>query len=377
MMEKDFEIRKIYKVSELIKAMSTSDENIIYGAGYRAHILMKYLYYKGIHRLALCAAIEDDSVNPVEIYDTPVIALKYLVQFFETANFYIAISEEIQSEIVDVLREKGCRMIYTISDAAFTEMEEGFEMLAASIVADVGIRQNEFITEKTRNEVLWQPEVIKTNTEAFETFRDSNTGKDIVLLATGPTASKYKKMGNVLNIGVNTVPLLDVPIDYYFAHDSRAFKNTTIEDIVKKCDGEIFIGRIAYRIAYIRSEIDISRISRSDIHQYFVNAPCMTDDLVKNICMHSLTDYYSIVFSALQFALFTRPSKIYLVGCDVSGTLEHFNEKSKVVVPHSKYFKLGYSLLKRFAEVYYPSTEIISINPVGLKGLYEDFYQDI
>ena len=31
--------------------------------------------------------------------------------------------------------------------------------------------------------------------------------------------------------------------------------------------------------------------------------------------------------------------------------------------------------LKRFAQVFYPNTEIISINPVGLKGIFKDEYQ--
>ena len=29
---------------------------------------------------------------------------------------------------------------------------------------------------------------------------------------------------------------------------------------------------------------------------------------------------------------------------------------------------------KRFVQVYYPETEIISVNPVGLKGIFRDVY---
>jgi hypothetical protein len=35
----------------------------------------------------------------------------------------------------------------------------------------------------------------------------------------------------------------------------------------------------------------------------------------------------------------------------------------------------GWKDLKKFAQIYYPDTEIISINPVGLKGLFTDVYQ--
>ena len=31
--------------------------------------------------------------------------------------------------------------------------------------------------------------------------------------------------------------------------------------------------------------------------------------------------------------------------------------------------------LKKFARVFYPDTEIISINPVGLKGIFKDEYK--
>jgi len=32
--------------------------------------------------------------------------------------------------------------------------------------------------------------------------------------------------------------------------------------------------------------------------------------------------------------------------------------------------------LKEFVELYYPETEIISINPIGLKGLFRDEYTE-
>ena len=38
--------------------------------------------------------------------------------------------------------------------------------------------------------------------------------------------------------------------------------------------------------------------------------------------------------------------------------------------------KIGYARIKMFARLYYPDTEIISINPVGLRGLFRDAYTD-
>ena len=38
--------------------------------------------------------------------------------------------------------------------------------------------------------------------------------------------------------------------------------------------------------------------------------------------------------------------------------------------------RVSYARLKTFADQYYPDTEIISINPVGLKGLFKDIYTE-
>ena len=34
----------------------------------------------------------------------------------------------------------------------------------------------------------------------------------------------------------------------------------------------------------------------------------------------------------------------------------------------------GYKKFKEFIDIYYPDVEVISVNPVGLKGLFRDVY---
>lgn len=373
----DFEYKMVCSLDELMLEIMTERENIIFGAGGMAHTLLRYLQYRELSRYILCITVEDDSINPTEIYGIPVVAMKYISHFYQTASFFVAVGEKLYKEVEENLQDKACHRVIAISENIFTELEEEFKQISSNIIMDISTEINRSKIEKLENTVSWQPEVVKTNTETFAKFKDINIGKEIVLLATGPTASKYRKRKNALHIGINTTPILNVPLDYYFAHDSRAFKKISIENVINRCEGSIFIGKIAGRLAhkssYLRSEIDITNIKRNkDICQYFVNSPCMTEELAKDICQHPLTDYYSIVFSALQFALYTCPSKIYLVGCDVSGKLEHFHDASNSAVPHAKYFKLGYGLLKRFVETYYSNVEIYSINPVGLKGLFKD-----
>ena len=90
----------------------------------------------------------------------------------------------------------------------------------------------------------------------------------------------------------------------------------------------------------------------------------------------------------MQFILYTNPSKIYLVGIDCSSA-GHFNQKQDTTEEHAKRMKdRGEDLfqwadltqrfwyeLKEFACQYYPGTEIISVNPVGLRGLFKDLDQ--
>ena len=102
----------------------------------------------------------------------------------------------------------------------------------------------------------------------------------------------------------------------------------------------------------------------------------MNSWIYRDICRHELTDFYSVVFPAIQFALFTYPKKIYLVGCDTSRA-GHFYDKPQTKSDlHVQNVKIGYALIKMFARLHYPDTEIISVNPVGLKGLFKEMYTE-
>ena len=95
----------------------------------------------------------------------------------------------------------------------------------------------------------------------------------------------------------------------------------------------------------------------------------------------------NIALSALQIVLFTHPKRIYLVGCDAS-TNGHYTEKGisdKQKEEHKKDLEIAVSGnkviecwldLKKFINCYYPDIDIISINPVGLKGIFKDCYQN-
>jgi hypothetical protein len=95
----------------------------------------------------------------------------------------------------------------------------------------------------------------------------------------------------------------------------------------------------------------------------------------------------------LQFALFGRARKIYLAGCDTYSQLyrnthfiyaetetpEHMNkflnDTQKEMYYNTKI--KSYHHIMDFRNLHYPDTKIVTVNPVGLKGLFdEDIYTD-
>ena len=88
---------------------------------------------------------------------------------------------------------------------------------------------------------------------------------------------------------------------------------------------------------------------------------------------------HSIVFPSVQFALYSGFKKIYLVGCDCNGFFHSQNflnnkqNNPQIDMDLVYWWKQIYN----FKNTYYPSTNIININPIGLKNVMDsDIYVD-
>ena len=103
--------------------------------------------------------------------------------------------------------------------------------------------------------------------------------------------------------------------------------------------------------------------------RYYVDAPFYRKHFTRDIANEPLGDSYSIVFPAMQFILWTNPKRIYIVGCDCN-TSGHFNLQKNNL--NTEKVIDGWIKMKEFARIHYPDTEIISVNPKGLKGLFKD-----
>ena len=220
-------------------------------------------------------------------------------------------------------------------------------------------------------------EIHETHKKSFGEFRNINTGRDVVVMASGPSMRYYKPIPGAVHIGMNASFLNpDVDIDYYFTTDyeSRApwFEKLKEYDFVK------FFGQ--YSTGEYRDKFQVSEkiIRENNGRRFFQAAP--SEDIHINIEFYPLMAFYSIAFQAIHFALFTNAKRIYLVGCDCTnagyfdGSKQRLSDLvAKTSVPH---WLDGYQKVKAFVERFYPDTEIISVNPMGLRGLYSDVYTD-
>ncbi len=244
------------------------------------------------------------------------------------------------------------------------------------------IVQNYIRTVHMQNMYISQSNVVAmTHKETFGKYKNKYISQEIAIIATGPSLNQYKPIENLINIGVNKAIFNDkISLDYYFSQDYWA-NNNYINHLIEYKNVTKFYGQVPLKpfgCKEINNDNIImpeSLILKHGAYKYYTYGKWLVTPLFFNpdIDKTWLADGGSVIFSAMQFALFTNPKRIYLVGCDCSSG--HFDEKSDKKIQINKTLYKSWKELKKFADIYYPETEIISVNPVGLKGLFKDMYQ--
>lgn len=224
------------------------------------------------------------------------------------------------------------------------------------------------------------------NRDAFSELKNSYKGKEVVVCGAGPSLADYHPIENAIHIALNRALLYEkVKYDYFFADDWEGisfFKDEIIKYDCKKYLGYC-CGNIGHRV--IPESFRIAAGAKKYYLDSYMSRP-MESKLVLDIDKMAISNQFNMGLEIMQVALFMNPSKIYLVGLD-SDSSGHFYEvgltKEKLdkhkedlkKYADFKSVKTKWIAVKEFAETYYPDTEIISINPVGLKGLFKDEYQ--
>lgn len=213
---------------------------------------------------------------------------------------------------------------------------------------------------------------------AFAEFKGCHKGQSVVLVGGGPSLNGYSQLEGLPHIGVNSVFLKEgLKLDYWFMRDYCGFQGRESEednwcDKLKDYDFVKFFGvsewGIETREGYQPPE---TIIEENQGRRFFTT---YTKELVHcDIEHYPVMGLGSTIFGALHFALYTMPKRILLAGCDCSSA-GHFDGTGGTNECWANAITDSWKWVKKFAARFYPGLEIISVNPVGLKGVFRDIY---
>lgn len=213
-------------------------------------------------------------------------------------------------------------------------------------------------------------EYVSHNRRVLKPFKDVFTGRDVVLLATGPTHKIFKPIENAIYIGVNrAIYQSGIKLDYFFCsdysplvllanqyRDLHKFYNINLiwsPQKIKKFDG---VSNIYSLYTYLSDKFSFQYTNSPDLPQVYLDMPKST------------------IFSATLFALWGNAKRIFLVGCD--GSFAH--HRNHIYTEENVYgsLKEGWKFIKNLLKKNYHETEILSVNPVCLKGIFNELVQN-
>lgn len=198
----------------------------------------------------------------------------------------------------------------------------------------------------------------------------------IVIVGCGPTALNHKSLiKDSFYIAINGAIKYDwIKFSAVFIEEHKGKKLT--EKVLNYKNCYKFFGKKIPPLNHVRqtelSEADFIPnyvYSSPDVYIYFLKKysyDYWADDIVNEPISYKNAS----TFSALQFACFLHPKKIYIVGCDCTLPSENNAEIFGNSVTNICHWLSFADFIKRK----YPDIEVTSINPVELKGVFNDVY---
>lgn len=227
--------------------------------------------------------------------------------------------------------------------------------------------------------------------QVFGKRKDSHKGKDCIIFCTGPSLNDYTPIpehDDAIKIGVKSMVFKpEIELDYYFCGDLNSRTFCHLNKIAElKCT--------KFAFTYVNGQVCAndfkeakSKVKKDPkkIRYWF------TKDLAQELgCLEFAISHYStfnhpipkypayktsIAFPALQFAELIGCKRIFLVGSDCTNVWS-FREPEK----RSKFKPFPDKILPhwiswhRYLKKNRIPIEMVSINPIGLKGIFEDRY---
>ena len=223
------------------------------------------------------------------------------------------------------------------------------------------------------------------NQKAFGDLKCCNEGKAVALCGAGPSLSQYVPIPDAMHIALNRALLReDIKFDWFIGDDWAGIK--FFQEKLLTYDCLKFLG---HSVDDYKDQIPESFRVCSGARKYytdiFLTGNGYDSRFVIDIDAMPIGNMPNIAIQAMQIVLFSNPSKIYLVGCDA--TTGHFTNvgldknDAKKIDESSGEFLSSNRVIKKWQELkeliqrVYPNVEVVSINPVGLRGMFHDIYQ--
>lgn len=204
--------------------------------------------------------------------------------------------------------------------------------------------------------------------KGIQKYKNINTGRDIYIIGGGPSVKNFKreKLQRDVYIGTNRgYKDQRFEFDYLFIQDRLPegydeFMNYRGDECTK------FIGIIPYNTFFKLCETGIE-----GNYERYVLASRKLKDVPYDVSIEPFADLMGTVFSAVQFALYTNPDHIFLVGMDCSQGNENNRTKDRY-----GYQIKGWKAIRKSVVARGLYDKLVSINPIGLKGFFTDIYTD-
>lgn len=231
-------------------------------------------------------------------------------------------------------------------------------------VKDLLVKQTESLT-RVPDLYLWG-----RNFKSFYPYKNKYKGEKVVLVGCGPTLENYTGQSDVIHIGVNRAYRKSgILLDFLFIQDQMPEDRFLHEvSMYRKDDCVKFFAILPPRTAEGCGMIPLSSVHESGAYEYLLsNSP---DELPRDISLEPVGDLGGTAFSAFQFALYCGFNEIQLVGFDCSDN-GHFEGGGVQSFEVEKQLN-SWKVLRDEVSARWPSVRVTSLNPVGLRGVFEE-----
>lgn len=226
----------------------------------------------------------------------------------------------------------------------------------------------------------------------FAGYRNKYAGQDVVLCGSGATLNFYEPKEGAVHVAINlAIRQKKVRFDYIFSMDYRGVRAG--KDEVTEYAPDHCIKFFGYQGGYPDSEFPESFVTQCKAKRFVIDRDKTDMDFRSGFALdlehEPFYNGWTSAMQALQFILYTNPRRIYLAGIDMAGyhfyEVGHEGEEGTQSIEQMWFSPNGvldsgmlqqFQMFKDFAAIHYPETEIISINPVRLKGLFRDEFTD-